>query len=264
MKGMNFIGLGLQAGLLLLPRQVAEAAAPGVRTGRCHGVLCLTFDDRNFDGWRRALPVFRKFDAHATFFICGAVDDDAVSMMTALRAEGHSLGLHGLTHAAATKLMDRIGEKGYLAQEIYPQIDAARRMWLDVCNWAYPMSARNGRTDAVLGSCFRRLRTGCVWRKEVKNHPLSSYDNVFLPLQTAGVRKVIPSSAFPSAFPEWESDVTGALERVRERNEFLCLYAHDIRFDAKMTDNDISVSQLEFVLSCAAKLGIPAKGFDEL
>ena len=185
-------------------------------------------------------------------------------MMIALQAEGHSLGLHGLTHAAATKLMDRIGEKGYLEQEIRPQIDAVRKARLDVCNWAYPMSARSDRTDAALGSCFRRLRTGCVWRKEIKDHPLSSYDEVFLPLATAEARKLIPSAAFPSAFPEWKSDVIGALERVRERNELVCIYAHDIRDAAKASSNDITVGQLEFVLSAAAKLGVSAMGFDEL
>ena len=44
-----------------------------------HGKLCLTFDDRFFDSWIKADEVFKKYDAHVTFFVCGKIDLEAVS-----------------------------------------------------------------------------------------------------------------------------------------------------------------------------------------
>ena len=65
------------------------------------GILLLSFDDRNFLGWENALPIFAQTDAHATFFVSGSIDAEAVATMRRLCAEGHSVGLHGLTHANA-------------------------------------------------------------------------------------------------------------------------------------------------------------------
>lgn len=273
MKRTCIVGYALSVSLLASFFCLAEGLRGGIGKSaalrdsvakRRHGVLCLTFDDRNFAGWERALPLFRRFHAHATFFVCGPLDGKAVSTMAALRAEGHSLGLHGQTHAPATKLMDKLGEEKYLAHEVLPQVEAANKASLDVRNWAYPMSARNGWTDSALGAHFRRLRTGCVWRTEIKSHPLCSYDEVFLPMTGIPERKLIPGAAFPSAFPEWEDDVIGALKRVRDRNELVCLYAHCIRYDAKIDPHDISIRQLESVLENAALLGVSIIGFDEL
>ena len=33
-----------------------------------NGVLCLTFDDRHFDSWTNAIPMFRKYNAKVTFY----------------------------------------------------------------------------------------------------------------------------------------------------------------------------------------------------
>lgn len=41
---------------------------------RGKGALVMSFDDRNFAAWENAAPLFRKYDARATFFFCGALD----------------------------------------------------------------------------------------------------------------------------------------------------------------------------------------------
>lgn len=78
------------------------------------GALCLTFDDRNFDAWERCIPLFGKYGAHATFFVCGEIDERAERCMKRLAAGGHSLGLHGLRHRKATEGVAALGEEGYL------------------------------------------------------------------------------------------------------------------------------------------------------
>ena len=41
-----------------------------------HGIVFFTFDDRNFDGWLQAIPLFEKYNAHATFMVSGEIDQD--------------------------------------------------------------------------------------------------------------------------------------------------------------------------------------------
>ena len=66
------------------------AAAPSVE----HGALCLTFDDRNFDAWEANLPLFRKYGAHATFFVCGPIDDRAAARRPRRRRSRSRNGTH--------------------------------------------------------------------------------------------------------------------------------------------------------------------------
>ena len=103
------------------------------------GALCLTFDDRNFDAWERCIPLFGKYGAHATFFVCGEIDERAERCMKRLAAGGHSLGLHGLRHRKATEGVAALGEEGYLREEIQPQLAVCRAKGINVHSFAYPI-----------------------------------------------------------------------------------------------------------------------------
>ncbi|MBR4172720.1 MAG: polysaccharide deacetylase family protein, partial [Kiritimatiellae bacterium] len=92
--------------------EVLSVSAALTSGGR--GALCLTFDDRNFDAWERNIPLFEKYGAHATFFVCGAIDARAEKCMRRLSAAGHSIGLHGMRHQKATDALQKLGEEGYL------------------------------------------------------------------------------------------------------------------------------------------------------
>ena len=196
----------------------------------------------------------------------GAIDAPAAAAMRALRADGHSLGLHGFTHARAADLLGKKGAEGYRAAEITPQLDAAHAHGLAIRNWGYPMSQRNAETDAVLGRDFARMRTGCCWRKgKLADDPMKAHDELFVPMQEAHRRTLFYGTPVPSCAEGWLEDVTGALERARDRDEVLVLYAHDITADdAKKDSHNITRGQLEGILSRAAALDIPVIGFDEL
>ena len=230
------------------------------------GALCLTFDDRNFAGWQRARPVFKKHGAHATFFVCGAIDAPALAAMRTLRADGHSLGLHGQKHARATDLFKRLGAAGYFAAEIAPQLDAVHAGGVEIRNWAYPMSTRNEQTDAALRRHFTRMRTGCCWRKgDLAADPMKKHDELFVPAAEASTRELLYGTSVPSCAEGWLADVSGALERARDRDEVLVLYAHNITpDDAKKDPHNVTLGQLEAILARAAELNLPVIGFDEL
>ena len=230
------------------------------------GILCLTFDDRNFAAWIRELPRFRKYGAHATFFVSGPIDETAVNAMGKIAADGHSLGLHGQKHLRAVGEVKRVGIDTWLKTEVEPQLEAVRRHGLKVGSWGYPCSERNTDTDFALGRHFRHLRCGHCWRKdeEVKRRPLRSIDEAFASARNFGRELVVWGISMPSTCGSFEEDVGGALKRAATRDEALVLYAHNIREGGTSDGHDISSEQLEFVLSRARALGLRIVGFDEL
>ena len=40
------------------------------------GAVCFTFDDYHGENWLSAAPLFRKYGAHATFFVVGEITSE--------------------------------------------------------------------------------------------------------------------------------------------------------------------------------------------
>lgn len=228
------------------------------------GALCLTFDDRHFNSWKREIPIFRKYGAHATFFVCGEFNRTALDAIKELRDNGHSIGFHGVTHAKSPDLLEELGPEKYLEVEILPQIREAEAAGIPVKTWSYPMSRRNDATDALLQKYFKRLRTGCLWRKSIADDPISAHDELFMAANDAPSVRNILSTPIPSVFDECMADVEEAIRRIRDRNEVLVLYAHNIRNDGVKDCHDISSEQLEAILAYSYTQGVPVIGLDEL
>ena len=105
------------------PVGVGNIPANGVLT---NGALIISFDDRNLADWERAIPLFDKYDAHATFFFTGRCEGDAARVLKKLSEHGHSIGLHGLKHLNADVAVAEKGGAAYWAGEISPQLDGCR------------------------------------------------------------------------------------------------------------------------------------------
>lgn len=115
-----------------LSPEVSVAVGAAAETAITRGALCLTFDDRNFDAWERSIPLFAKFGAHAAFFVCGPIDARAESCMRKLSAAGHSIGLHGFKHQKATDALARLGEEGYIRENLWGR-DPRNRCKAAIC-----------------------------------------------------------------------------------------------------------------------------------
>ena len=216
-----------------------------------HGVLCLTFDDRNFDAWEANLPLFRKYGAHATFFVCGPIDARAEACLARLAAEGHSIGLHGFRHRKVPELVQKLGEEGYLKEEILPQLSVCRAKGLPVHSFAYPYSARNAQTDALLLKHFHRLRGG-------------GQGSGPIPLAEALGKQVFIGlcATSPRDAPE---RIASQLPALAASNAVLVAYAHSIEAEGQKHDpHHITRADLEMLLAAAQRAGIAMIGFDEL
>ena len=246
----------------LLAAAVAALSAHGAvdASAVTNGALCLTFDDRNFDAWERCIPLFEKHNAHATFFVWGPIDARAESCMRKLSAAGHSIGLHGFKHQKATDALARLGEEGYIREEVLPQLSVCREKGLDVRSCAYPNSARTPETDAVLLRHFARLRGG--WGE--KNGKSWGEKTPPFPVGESASHRVVfaQCGTVPRNMP---ARIAAMMPQIAASNLVLAVYAHDIEAKGRShDDHNITEEDLEKVLSAAKKAGVAVIGFDEL
>ena len=89
-----------------------------------HGAVCFTFDDYHGENWLKAAPLFKKYNAHATFFVLGEITQEKADVMKKLRDAGHTVGLHTVHHRDAVPFIHQQGADEYIAKEITPQLDA--------------------------------------------------------------------------------------------------------------------------------------------
>jgi hypothetical protein len=234
------------------------------------GVLLLAFDDRNFDDWEKAIPIFAKYGAHATFFVSGEFTPDAVRVAKRLLAAGHTIGLHGQHHANVPETIAEKGWPGYCRAEldtVKRQCDVA---YIPVRNFAYPNHKRDESTDKYLLTRFDRLRGGLSGVRpydpqgEMRSaqNPLVSDERVFLPVAELPGRRFLPSILLGEAYNTDIEDIVACIRRAGERKEVLVLASHGIRPNA--TGIHLKTEWLERMLSAASEAGVAVLGYDEV
>ena len=235
------------------------------------GTLVLSFDDRNFADWERALPIFDRYGAHVTFFVSGPIDGAAVKVLKTLHAHGHSIGLHGQYHADADVAIVQKGAARYFADEIEPQLERMRVAWLPVTSYAYPNCRRSDESDALFKEKgFRHVRGGHKGvapydpkgEKQEGLKPIHTVDRAFFPAAELGARFRLDTVIVGEAYHTDIEDILACLRRAAERKEVFVLTSHGIAPDAKAIN--MKTEWLERILATAHACGLNIVGFDEL
>ncbi len=98
-------GLAIAAGAMAYavrgPRSslLAESVYRGCRTRKS---IAITFDDGPSESTPRVLELLARYDAHATFFLCGANVERLPGVARAIAGAGHELGNHTYSHPLLT------------------------------------------------------------------------------------------------------------------------------------------------------------------
>lgn len=258
---------------------VATAADSFQRNGRAplskeeienSGVLLLSFDDRNFDGWIKALPIFEKYGAHATFFINGEFSPHEISACRRLMSQGHSIGLHGRTHANVPEYVQAHGVQAYFADEIDKPKRQAAEALVPTDDFAYPNCRRTDETDKILLTRFNRLRGGLgkirpydpKGLKRAQLKPLVTDERVFFPSKELISRRVVNSLLIGEFYNTDIDDIVACVKRAGERKEVLVLASHKIEPDAKRIN--MKTEWLEKILSAAKESGVKVLSFGDV
>jgi peptidoglycan/xylan/chitin deacetylase (PgdA/CDA1 family) len=233
-----------------------EKFFPGKR-----GVLCLTFDDRNFKCWMNALPIFRKYGARASFFIKGEIDEEALALIAVLKADGHTVGLHTMNHADAPEYIEKNGAQAYLDNEVLPQYNACLAAGFKVKSFAYPNNRRNEDTDRLLSVYFTHFRAG-LGVKRPEGVALQDFAPLYKPVSELPGRKVMGGAGIGAYYNTVLEDNLAALRKARDNEQVLVFFSHDIS-DAPSRIG-MSNEVLEAMLSTAKELGMAIVGLDDL
>ena len=235
-----------------------------------HGVLALSFDDRNIASWEQAFPLFEKHGASATFFICGEIGSNEVAFAQRALSMGHEVGLHGLRHRNADDAVAKLGPDGYWEAEIAPQLSAFREAGVPIRSFAYPNCRRNAATDAVFAAHgFTRVRgtpdgVKCPNPHDPKGEkldkwqPVATSDAVFVPAARQLTSQLIGNVIMGENYHTDIEDIMRAMRRAGERAETLSIVSHGIRPNAKGIS--MKTEWLERMLSEAGACGVVVRG----
>lgn len=236
------------------------------------GVLLLSFDDRNFDGWKAAVPLFAKYGAHATFFVSGNIDNTAVSTMKYLIDCGHTVGLHGLNHANADAYVDEHGVEAYWNDDVRPQVEKCMVGYVDACNsFAYPNCRWNDGSEQILKARgFKWTRASAKGAtpydpdglKQKDRKPLVTNEAVFLPMEKLKEQSRLDCILMGESYHTDIEEILACIRRIAEKREVLTICSHNIGPDAKRIN--MKTEWLERILAEAKQLGVAVIGFDEL
>ncbi len=240
----------------------SAAAAPALTEGG----VALTFDDTFVRQWLAADAIFKKYGAHATFFVTtfDRLKPEQVEGLKRLAAAGHAVGCHGLRHRKAAEYAAAHGLDAYLRDEIQPALRLMRKAGFHPTAFAYPCSQHNAATDAALLKTFRHLRSGTG---PAKGQRLKDLDRIFTPIARVPTRGCLLGTGIdytgtPKRPADFLDQIQEALDRAKARKELVVFYAHNIS-DAG-PGHHLSPRALEAILAHARRIGLRTYTFDEL
>jgi hypothetical protein len=235
------------------------------------GVLCLTFDDRHWERWTAAMPIFEKYGARASFFPNGQLDANALTYLKKIYDAGHTIGVHTMRHLNAPDAVAAIGFDAYWKQEIAPQMAALSSAGIVSSSLAYPNNRRSDEIDEALAARgINRLRAGLVGvrpydpegKKRLSLVPFPKLDALYLDAETVRTNRLMRGVGIGTAYGTDIDDLCAGLRRAASRGETVVFFSHDIA--AQPNSISMRIEWLEKILATAREEGMSVLGFDDL
>ena len=220
--------------------------------GEKRGAVAFTFDDYHGPRWLKADAVFKKYNAHATFFIVGGLSKEKLSTMKKLQAAGHSIGLHSLRHLDVYTPKTGKVHREYFEKEVKAQYDLCKKEKIDIISFAYPNNRRNEESDQLLFKHFDYLRAGLGKPGKM----------IFYPLAKLEEKMVLGGQGIGKYYKTDPKQIKLLMEQAAKSNSLIVFFSHDIRPNAPGISMPSEL--LEELLAYAAKLNMNVVGFNEI
>tara|TARA_R110002095_G_scaffold156386_1_gene135846 strand:- start:203 stop:1009 length:807 start_codon:yes stop_codon:yes gene_type:complete len=227
--------------------------------------VVLTFDDRYIDQWVEQIPLFKKYNAHVTFFVdhFHTLKPAEIEELKKLQAAGHAIGCHGVKHRKAVDYVRDHGIDQYLKDEIDPAVKLMTDAGLKPTAFAYPSSSRNTEIDQALLKTFRHLRGGTGLTPNQRMRDLKSiFVSVDQIKNTGGLIGTGIDYAGTEKRPDYLVQIKDAMDHAKQRGEIVIFYAHNI--SDKGPGHHLSPKALEDILAHAQQINLPTLTYDDL
>lgn len=138
-------------GLLTACRPATPTHPPGI---------ALSFDDRFISEWYQLRPIFRKYNAQATFYITqfDSLTPVEIRQLKTLQQDGHEIGCHGAIHTNSISYVRQNSMQRYLNDEIYAALRSMKQHGFRPTSFAHPGGAHTSAIDRELLNQFVLLR----------------------------------------------------------------------------------------------------------
>ena len=217
-----------------------------------NGAVCFTFDDYAGANWLKADALFKKYNAHVTFFIVGNITPQKLEVMKQLQQAGHSIGLHSIHHLNAVPLPQKWRMKDYFDREVKPQLELCRKAGINVKGFAYPNNRRSEATDGELFKHFDYLRAGLGKAKKT----------LFYASKDVKGKMVLGGGGIGAFYKSDVNELKSKLKEAAESNTMIVFFSHDIYPGAKKVH--MPTEMLEELLKYAAQLKMKVVGINEI
>jgi len=179
--------------------------------------VALTFDDASLDKWLELLPIFQKYNAKVTFFICTSCTDNPLdkSKVIQLAEAGNEIGSHSHHHAYLKQYLKTHSLTDYYNYEIVPSLQFFDSINIPVSSFAYPYGEHTSESDKFLSQYFHKIRGICSLRL--------SEDGAFI------IHKntiLVNGADFDRASHNHLEDYKRAIIQAKEHNAVLVLIGH--------------------------------------
>jgi peptidoglycan/xylan/chitin deacetylase (PgdA/CDA1 family) len=236
----------------LLATFIASLTTIAGNTSYRRGAICFTFDDYFGNEWLKANVLFKKYDAHATFFIVGDITEEKAQVIKKLQALGHTVGLHTKSHRNATELSSNYDMGKYVTEQVLSQLEACKKYGIKVSSFAYPNNRYDENTNKVLFKYFDYLRAG--WGKDKQP--------IYIPLDKIQEKMVLPGGGIGKYYKSDINNLKKLLLNAHKKDALIVFFSHNITPQASHVH--MPTEMLEELLKYARKLNMNIVGAQEL
>lgn len=216
--------------------------------------IAISFDDHFINDWYALRPLFKKYNAHVTFFLTcpDTLTADEILKIKQLQKDGHEIGFHGTIHGNATEMLKSQGPQKYIETELKPGLEHLARIGIKPTSYAHPGGNHTDQADSILlANGFKILRD--VAQAERKLFGIPVYH--FAPRIMSWIyyqfenEKIVDALMIDEGTNISEKEIKEAIKRSRDTNTTLMLFGHQPLYEKpKNGKYGFSVAFLETIL----------------
>jgi peptidoglycan/xylan/chitin deacetylase (PgdA/CDA1 family) len=230
--------------------------------------IALSFDDRFIDEWYRLRPIFKKYKAHATFYVTqfDSLTPAEIEKLKILQQDGHEIGCHGAIHTNSVAYVRQNSMQHYLDVEIHPALRSMKQHGFSPTSFAHPGGVHNDAIDSELLNHFvllrdvtmiERTKWGITLRWNFHLMPYIFYDFDGDP--------TVDALSFDEGAGLSKSDLQTAMRMAKEDGTALMLFGHKpYPHSVEQGGYGFYVRQLEFILAESKRLHLKTYTMSEL